>query len=182
MYNVSDWYWSVGGDPNNVWSSARAMSVPTTDTAYTDWLAINTRGPTPIDTMANLPGVFAVQFPQGSLQTYNAYARYNRATGGFTVSAISAVPFLTDPVSRNTIDSANTYAVNNPGHITDWKMSDGSFIQLTGAQLATVLQDVATFVQACFTCESQNLAAITGGTITTLAEIDTAFAAIANSK
>ena len=68
----------------------------------------------------------------------------------------------------------------NPGHITDWKMSDGSFIKLTAAQLATVLQDMATFVQSCFTCESTTVASINSGSITTLAAIDSAYAAISN--
>jgi hypothetical protein len=39
---------------------------------------------------------------------------------------------------------------------------------------------MATFVQACFTCESNTLTAINGGSITTLAQIDAAFAAISN--
>jgi hypothetical protein len=35
-------------------------------------------------------------------------------------------------------------------------------------------------VQTCFSCESTTLAGITGGTITSLAQIDAAFAAISN--
>jgi hypothetical protein len=136
--------------------------------------------PSPIPTMQELYGVLAAQYPAGSLPTHNAAVRYSKASGGVVISSISAIPFFTDPVSRNTVDSAYNYAVANPGHITDWKLSDGSFIKLTEAQLAKVLQDMAGFVQACFTCESTNATAITGGTITTLAQIDAAFAAISN--
>ena len=39
---------------------------------------------------------------------------------------------------------------------------------------------MATFVQACFTCESTTLASINGGTITGLAAIDAAYAAVSN--
>jgi hypothetical protein len=40
---------------------------------------------------------------------------------------------------------------------------------------------MATFVQSCFTCESANLTAITGGTVVDLAAIDAAYAAISNT-
>jgi hypothetical protein len=46
--------------------------------------------------------------------------------------------------------------------------------------LAHILQEMATFVQSCFSCESNTLSDINGGTITTMAEIDAAFAAISN--
>ena len=110
--------------------------------------------------------------------SYNAASlRYNKASGGCT---IGGKPYLTDPVSRNTDGSAHDYAVANPGHITDWKLADGTFIQLDEAGLAHALQVMATFVQDCFTCESNTLTSINGGTITTLAQIDAAFAAISN--
>ena len=38
-YRPSDWYWFIGGDTSNVWSSARAMLVPATDADYVAWLA-----------------------------------------------------------------------------------------------------------------------------------------------
>ena len=175
MINFPDHYWIVGGDQANVWSSARAKSVPAADTAYVDWAANNTASE--IASTAELYNVFAAQYPAGSLQSYNADARYRKASGGVT---IGGKPYLSDPVSRNTVDSAHTYAVNNPGHITDWKLADGTFIQLDEPALAHVLQQMATFVQSCFTCESTNIAGITGGTLTTIAQIDAAFAAISN--
>jgi hypothetical protein len=40
---------------------------------------------------------------------------------------------------------------------------------------------MATFVQSCFTCESNTATGITGGSITTHAQVDAAFAAISNT-
>jgi hypothetical protein len=177
IYNPSDWYWVIGGDAANVWSSKRAMLVPVGDTTYVAWLA-EAGGASPLATMQELYTVLAAQYPAGSLQSYNPDARYRKASGGVT---IAGNPYLTDPVSRNTVSSAHDYAVANPGHVTDWKLADGTFIQLTEAQLAHVLQEMATFVQSCFTCESTNAAAIAGGTMTTIAQIDAAYAAISNT-
>jgi hypothetical protein len=59
-------------------------------------------------------------------------------------------------------------------------MSDGSFVTLDGAQITTLMNSVAAFVQACFDCESNNQAAIGAGSLTTLQQIDDAFAAISN--
>jgi hypothetical protein len=129
------------------------------------------------NTFNDLLLIFSAQYPRGSLQTYSADARYRLASGGVL---IAGKPYLSDPTARNTLGSAHDFAVANPGHITDWKLADGTFIQLTEAQLASALQKMATFVQSCFTCESTTLAAITGGTITTLAQVDAAYAAISN--
>jgi Domain of unknown function (DUF4376) len=120
-------------------------------------------------------------YTNGQLAAYSANARYNLACGGVIISSLSAVPFLSDPVSRNTINNAYQYAVANPAHITSWKMSDGSFIQLDNAQMTTVNTDMTTFVQSCFTCEDNTLASINSGSITTLAAIDAAYAAISNT-
>jgi hypothetical protein len=178
MFLINDWYWIVGGDQANVWSSARAMSVPVSDADYTAWLIAYQ--PSQIATMDDLYNLFSGQFPPGSLPTYNADARYRKATGGVIVTSLSPVAFLTDPVSRNSLANANEYIKSTPGSTVNWKMADGSFIILSGAQLTTAVTAIATFVENCFACESTNLDAINGGTITTLQQIDDAFAAIAN--
>jgi len=180
-YNPSDWYWAIGDSTTDVWSSARAKSVPIGDADYTQWLIIN-HNPSTIASMDELYDIFRVQFPAGSLQTYNADARYRKASGGLMISSINTVPFLTDPISRNTINSAWNYVTSQSGSQSiNWKFSDGSFKTLTEAQMVTVANAMASFVQSCFTKESENLAAITSGTITTIAQIDAAFATIPNT-
>jgi hypothetical protein len=184
MYDPSYWFWLA--DDERVYASAWQVLTTSADPDYVAWVSAgNVPTPWPRDDAGNqtdaaLQEVLTPYNLWIDLYAYAAHVRYNHASGGLTINSISAVPFMTDPVSRNTVDSAHNYAVNNPGHITDWKLSNGSFIQLTEAQLATALQDIATFVQSCFTTESTTVASITGGTITTQAEIDAAFAAISN--
>jgi hypothetical protein len=36
-FNPADWYWLVGSDETQVWSSARATYVPVSDDAYGQW-------------------------------------------------------------------------------------------------------------------------------------------------
>jgi hypothetical protein len=175
-YRPDNWYWFVGADTDNVWSSARAMNVPISDADYVAWLANHSMTPQ-MASMAELEDTLRQSFPRGTPRTYAADARFRKASGGATVGG---KPYLTDPVSRNTLGSAHDYAVANPGHITDWKLADGTFIKLDEPGLAHALQQIATFVQSCFSCESTLVTGIDGGTITTLAEIDAAFAAISN--
>jgi hypothetical protein len=198
--NFKNTYYAVGGSTTEVYSTVSNTYVAVADQSYQDWLAINPNGPNAaadeIDLWdirqrtAPLPawmfdGTTFVQpavgqYSKANLRGYNANARYNHASGGVVVTSLSAVPFMSDPVSRNTLANADAYAKANPGHMTDWKLSDGSFIRLSEAQLATALNAMATFVQECFTCESTNLTAINGGAMTTLSAIDSAFAAISN--
>jgi hypothetical protein len=197
MFNAADWYWQIMTNANFVYASKRNIYVdPATDSAYSTWKAVNGGAAAP--QVANEADVWYYmqnvlppwlwngttmsqpaigQYTKPQLSAYNATARYNRASGGCT---ITGKPYLTDPVSRNTVGSAHDYAVANPGHITDWKLADGTFTQLSASQLANVLQQMATFVQSCFTTESANLTSINGATITTPAQIDNAFAAISN--
>jgi Domain of unknown function (DUF4376) len=179
-----DWYWLA--DDKRVFASARQVIVTDTDPAYLAWIAIpgNLATPWPYDAAGNQTeaALQVVLAPYNLFVNpiyYAADARYRRASGGLTVTSINTVPFLTDPVARNTLANANEYAKATP-HDTDWKFADGSFKSLTPAQLATATDAMASFVQACFTCESQTITAINGGSITTHAQVDAAFAAIAN--
>jgi hypothetical protein len=181
-FNPYNWYWLMA-DGTTLFSSAASARIPTSDAGYQAWIAQGfvatpwPRDSTSTETDAALQAVLAEYNIYCTLNYYSANARYNKASGG---CIITGKPFLSDPVSRNTLDSANSYAVANPGHITDWKLADGTFIPMAQADLANALQLMATFVQACFTCESNTATSISGGTITTHAQIDAAYAAISN--
>jgi hypothetical protein len=184
-YNPYDWYWLA--DDNRVFASARQIVVDNADAAYIAWTgAGNVATPWPRDAAGNQTNAAMqeVLTPFNlfiDLKGYAGYVRSNHAGGGVIVTSLSPVAFLSDPVSRNTLANADAYAKANPGHMTDWKLSDGSFIRLSEAQLATALNAMATFVQSCFTCESNTATGITGGSITTHAQVDAAFAAISNT-
>jgi hypothetical protein len=182
-FNPANWYWLA--DDGRVYSSARQIVVNVSDPGYVAWVAANTATPWPRDgagnqTDAALQDVVAPYGLFANLVYYAADARYRRASGGLTVTSISATKvFFTDPVARNTLANANEYAKVTP-HNTNWKFSDGTFLVLTPAQLATATNAMANFVQSCFTCESTTVASINGGSITTHAQVDSAFAAISN--
>jgi hypothetical protein len=178
MYTPSNWYWIVGDDESQVWSSRLAAFVPADDPAYVSWLAMG-GVPTRIATMDELYDVLATAYPAGSLPTYNADARWRRENSGIIITSISPVSFTTDLASRNAVDTAWAY-MNSKGTVNSisWKMSDGSFITMTTAQVTTLMNDITAFIQACFEVEKTNSAAINDETITTLDEIDAAFAAI----
>jgi hypothetical protein len=177
----SQWYWLA--DDGRVYSGPLEATVDASDSGYTDWTTLgNVPTAWPRDAAGNqtdaaLQDVLTGYGMFANLKYYAADARYRKASGGVT---IGGKPYLSDPVSRNTVSSAHDYAVANPGHITDWKLADGTFIQLNESQLAHVLQQMATFVQSCFTCESNMVAGVDGGTVTTKAQVDAAFAAISN--
>jgi hypothetical protein len=57
-YNPRDWYWFVGGDETQAFSSATAAFVAAADATFVAWLAAG-GVPTRIDTLANLREVLA---------------------------------------------------------------------------------------------------------------------------
>jgi hypothetical protein len=200
MINVNDNYWVVGGSTTEVYQSKTNIMVPMNDAGYTG----AKKAATPIASVEELSDVLRAngsQLPEWLLATqptfiqpspgaytneqlasYSASARYDHATAGIIVASLNAtVPFLTDPVSRNTVNSAWDY-MNSKGttNTVQWKMSNGSFVTLTTTQMNTLMSSISLFVQACFDCESSTLSSIASGAVTTLAQIDAAYAAVSN--
>ena len=71
-YQPSDWYWIIGADTGNVWASARAMLVPTSDPNYSAWLDLGGAA-RQVATMADVEAAMTV-FPPGTPRTYAADA------------------------------------------------------------------------------------------------------------
>ncbi len=57
-YTVANWYWLVGGDATQVYSSAAGAFVPVADATYQAWLAAG-HAPTAIDTTQSLSDVLS---------------------------------------------------------------------------------------------------------------------------
>lgn len=171
-FNWDDHYWIVGGDAANVWSSARAVSVPATDADYVAWSAA--KQPTQIATMAELEQVFAAQFPPGSLNTYCVFKRWEKEQGGITLA--SGMPLKTDDRSQAKVNGAVLAATADPNFTTQWHAADDTYWPLDAAGVTAMSGELQAHINNCFTISSQTMAAITAGTITTLAQIDAAFA------
>jgi hypothetical protein len=170
-YTPSDWYWIIGGDQANVWSSRRAASVPVSDPDYVAWLAVG--GLTPqLATMQKLFDILSAQYPPGTLQTYTAFRRWQKEQGGITLA--SGMPIKTDDRAQAKITGALVAAQELPTVITPWHAADGTVHQLDGAQITAMNNELLAHINNCFTISAEMLAGIEAGSITTHEEIDAA--------
>lgn len=184
VFLPQNWFWLA--DDGRAYGSAKQLISDTSDPDYVAWSAVNNPSGWPRDLAGNQTEaeMQAVVGPYGlfvNLIYYTANARYNRASGGVIVTSLGgSVPFLSDPQSRNTVNSAFDYLVHKGSGTVQWKLSDGSFVTLDQTKITTLMSDMAGFVQSCFGVESTTVSGINGGSITTTAEVDAAFAAISN--
>ncbi|PRF79644.1 hypothetical protein C6Q12_03855 [Burkholderia multivorans] len=68
FFDVTNWYWIVGGDESRVWSSRRARFVDVTDAEYLEWIEAGGAS-TKIDTIDSLGDTLYAQYPAGAPQT-----------------------------------------------------------------------------------------------------------------
>jgi Domain of unknown function (DUF4376) len=126
-----------------------------------------------------------IAFPDGSfgpyvepaptkseLKDYAGVVRKAKETGGITVAGAI---ISTDRESQAMINGAYNLAQVNPAVTFRFK-AEGGFVVLDATAIATVAVAVGTHVQACFTKEADVDASIDGGTLTTRAGVDAAFA------
>lgn len=191
MPNFKNWYWIVSST-ERVYSSASNTYVLPTDAAYTAWEAEGNRVNTILSEaelwdVVRVPlalpswlfnGTTFVQpasgtYTQAQLADYAASVRYDKETGGTTVSG---TPIPTDRTTQSLLTGAYSYVQATPSATVQWKLADGTFVNLTAAQITEIAVDVAGWVQQCFAKEAAAVASINAGTITTLAAVDAALA------
>ena len=192
MFIPRDWYWHVNGDAANVYSSARNIYVPVSDSAYKTWLG-NGMGdaqsiPSEADiwnyvkefqpwwmwdaTAERMSQPAAGQHTKGQLQNYDTDVRTRKVAGGMTAAG---VPVKTDDVSRGYIDGQAAAAAADPNFTTKWFGSDGQFYNVDAETMIAIGKAVSDHTNDCYTVFAQVSDQITLNTITTLAQIDTAF-------
>jgi Domain of unknown function (DUF4376) len=174
MYLVSNWYWIVGGDEANVWSSAKAASVPIGDPDYQTWQQAGYYA-TNIASMDELEAVFAEHYQPGMLKTYNAFKRWQKEQAGITLE--SGMPIKTDDRAQAKITGVFVAAQELPTMTTPWSAADGTVHQLDATDIVAMNNELLTHINNCFSISADVLAQIDAGTITTREEIDAAFAA-----
>ena len=99
-YTPHAWYWFVGGDRSQAWSSAAGAFVATTDAAFAAWMAAGNL-PTPIASAAELLAVLQAQAPSCAVSGLMSLAELQAAatttltaacdaaiTGGFSAAAL----------------------------------------------------------------------------------------------
>ena len=97
-YNPLDWYWFVGGNTSQVYSSARAEYVPVSDTTYVAWAVNNTA-----TSILNAPELYEVLILQWIPSVFAAGINIT-STG--TPSLNDTYPL--DPQSQQYITSIST--------------------------------------------------------------------------
>lgn len=169
-------YWLA--DDGRVYSGPKQQPVAGTDE---DYLAYVTAGrpvrPWPRDieadqTTAALQEVLTPYGMFADLAGYAADVRWRKETSGILVGG---VPVATDDRSKLMIAGARIKADANPEFTTKWK-TDAGFVLIDAATIIAISDAVLAHVDACFETEGEVLTAIDGGTITTRAQVDAAFA------
>src|SRR5262245_8997549 len=188
-----DWYWTIGGK-SGVYSSKRNIYVPETDDEYEAWRARNPmmeppNVPTEADvwfyvqnylplwvwngTTMSQPG--AGQYTKDQLVNYNGLARFAKVDGGMVAAG---VPVKTDERSRNFIQGGRMLAEADPDWTTKWLGSDGNIYDVDAAQMIEMSTVVGTHTNQCYLVFDQVNTGVTLGSITTTAQIDTAYAGL----
>lgn len=163
-YNPAAWFWIVGGDETQVYSSAKPGFVPATDAGYTAWLEEGGL-PTRIASLDELRDVLMQQYPAGwamsldeSKAAKNAEINAARAVANTGTFEHGGKTFSCDQLSRSDIDGVNgevalTGALPQ-GFPGAWKAVDNTFLPIadvaawTAFYRSMVAQGAANFAHA----------------------------------
>lgn len=190
--NVRAAFWSVAG--RGIYSSARNVYVAADDADLVGWQAAGGV----VHSIANEADLWAAisanaadylpgwlfdgeTFAQPSigshsstqLRAYAAMKRFAREVGGVVFGQATV---RTDRESQALINGAYSAAVRDPSFVTRWKVADGTFASLDAEAISTVAGLVAAHVAASFAIEAHVSDQISAGVITSVADVDAAFA------
>lgn len=159
-YNPTNWYWIVGDDEDNVWSSARASYVPVDDDDYKAWLDDGLT-PTKIDTQDNLRDVLLLAYPDGappapvtleSKMSELASLLVEKEQMGvyFTPTGGQSILFPTDNAAQGKFTAA--WNAINAGLWADGRpfiASDGTPVPMPTSDAKNLILKALGYVQAC---------------------------------
>ncbi|MBA8851177.1 hypothetical protein FHW20_002112 [Ochrobactrum intermedium] len=109
---------------------------------------------------------------KAALVAHVAQKRWEKEVGGIEINGLTVA---TDDRSKMMISGARLAAEADPGFTTRWK-SGGVFVTIDAPAVIAISNAVLAHVSACFALEAQVQADIEAGTITTVEQIDAAFA------
>lgn len=176
-YNIADWYWIVGGDTSQLWSSKKPGFVPPTDPDYLNFVRLG-GGPTRIGSLPELIDLFYSNYKPGSLWTYANQVQWDKATGGYTVTVgEQPVTFKTtsEGMSLMTGKSVRLMQPDPPVSIV-WQTGLTDFVDIPAADFLGIATEIADFVQSTFDLLKEVIAEIDSGQITSREQIDAIFA------
>lgn len=171
MINFADFYWFIGADTANVWSSKRARLVSVEDAEYVAWYA--SHSPSRMDDMQQLFDKLAEFYPPGSLETYCTYTRWRLESGGMTLT--SGMQLATDDRGKARVNGVVIAATGNPQFTTQWHATDNTIHPLDKAAIDAMSTELQAFIENAFRISADVLAQIEAGSITSRDQIDAAF-------
>lgn len=89
-----------------------------------------------------------------------ARARYSREVSGVTTQGME---ILTDRDTQGKLTASALRAQRDNDYSVDWKLADGTFVNLSGNQILSVAEAVDDYVQACYTREKALLSILAEG-------------------
>ena len=87
-----------------------------------------------------------------------------------------AIPVRTDRMTKNDVVAAVQTSERVVGWSTPWKLANGTYVTIDGAAIVVIADAIDAHWRDAYAKEATAAAGINGGTITTKAEIDAAFA------
>jgi hypothetical protein len=201
-FDARDWYWQIVQDihemkaapATSVYSSKRNIYVdPATDADYIAWRDATTCEP---NKAHNESGIWyhvkdfkpawlydGATFSQPSIDKYHAFQlsqysamkRWETETKGIKASG---VPMKTDDRSKQMIGNARQAAVADSSFTTTWVGSDGNLYPVNATDMIKMGDAVIGHVDACFDAFANLDPQIRRGAITTLKQIEDAYAGI----
>lgn len=110
---------------------------------------------------------------QEELKRHAAEMRWRKEVGGIVIGEMFVA---TDDRSKLLLQGARTAADADPDHVEGWKTSSGDWVDLNAETIIALSNAVRAHVSACFAQERVVAILISTGEITTLAEVEAAFA------
>lgn len=113
----------------------------------------------------------------GDLKAHLAKIRWQYEVGGVDaqISGNGTVSIKTDRETQAKIHAAFTFASLDNTYTTDWKMSDGEFVELNAAQISELAFAVGGHVKKAFRSEGLITSRIESGELTTRDLVEQAF-------
>jgi hypothetical protein len=179
MFNPIDWYWKKD-NATDAFSSARMTMVGLNDAGYLAHIAAYgnaTRWPNDSEgnqSQAALQDLLNPYNLDASLVAYAARKRWQREIRGIVVGGVAVA---TDDRSKQMIMGARIAAEADANFTTPWVAADGSVSTLTSVQVIGVSNAVLAHVQDCFSIFATVRSGINGNTISSRAQVDSAFEA-----
>jgi hypothetical protein len=194
MFNARDWYWLVGDDAT-VYASGRNIYVDPADQGFADWSAGQSvrTVPNEAELWPYMKDVLPVWMFDGTtfsqpaegtythtqLKSYSGVVEDVAANSGMVAAGI---PIGTDPATKRKLADARTAAEADPAFTSTVVGSDGNLYPVDAAKIIEMSDAMISFGTVLNDTYATLHADIEAGTVTTLEEIDAAFAGATRGK